>query len=94
MRFPTIHNNGTPAQTLLEQVEKAGGSLRLTINALHEMRPHGRDYYTQGDNALTEAQNEHRDRINALERVYAKLGEIHEHIQDRIDEIEKQKRSR
>jgi hypothetical protein len=82
MRIPTIHLNGTPQKKLFEDACEAMGKIRTAIDALHAMRPHGRDYYPQSDDALTDALHEHESRVRRLRVVLAELEQIAEGITD------------
>ena len=64
MLKPTIHLNGTSSQELSRQLEKVYVACNDLIDALSNARPHGRDYYPQGDSALNEATKEHEARID------------------------------
>ena len=69
MMKPTIHNNGTSRQELLDQVLEAAHRIEDAISALAKAVPNGRDYYPQGPDAIKTAVAEHSERI-------AKLGEV------------------
>jgi len=80
--LPTIHMNGTSARDLLEGLCKAASSLRQAIRDLENAGPNGRDYYTQGPDAMAVAQREHQIRIDMLATVLADLNKISEHVAD------------
>jgi hypothetical protein len=48
MQKPTIHLNGTSADSLLRDDEAAHDAVTQAISALAQVAPHGRDYYVQG----------------------------------------------
>ena len=77
MMAPTIHINGTSQEALSRQLEKVYVACTELIDALSEARPHGRDYYPQGDSALTQATKEHQARIDAVIRIREEALEIH-----------------
>lgn len=85
MKLPTIHLNGTSANALFEQVCDAMGAMRAAIVALDRASPNGRDYYTQGPNALAEAIAEHDERVKRLLSVQRELETLAEHIADQRD---------
>jgi hypothetical protein len=66
MQKPSIHLNGTHPKDML----------RDAINDLSNTRPHGRDYYPQGENALYLAQEEHKIRMEKLQDVLAEVNEL------------------
>lgn len=66
MKFPTIHLNGTGGEALMSDLIETNNALRAAIAALEKMAPNGRDYYPQGNDAISEASKEHRARIDAL----------------------------
>jgi hypothetical protein len=84
MITPTIHLNGTSGAVLLEQQLKALAALRAALDAMIEAYPNGRDYYTQGAGAGTQAQREHEARIAAVVAVVDEYDAIAEAISDQI----------
>ena len=48
---PTIHLNGTSAQSLANQYGHARQKVREALEALQHIETHGRDYYVQGPDA-------------------------------------------
>jgi hypothetical protein len=46
---PIVHNNGTGAQSLVEQSRTVYQLLQQAMDAMAKARPHGRDYYTSED---------------------------------------------
>lgn len=77
---PTIHLNGTPRETLLEQHSLAYTALREAISALQYACPNGRDYYPQGPSAITAALAAHSSRVQTLEAIAAEILAIGEAI--------------
>ena len=61
--LPIIHLNGTSADELVRARQKAIQKLDEALQALAEMRPHGRDYYLEeGRLQIAEAQHTARMR--------------------------------
>lgn len=83
--FPLVHLNGTSGEELFRQAADACAAVRRALEKLHEMRPHGRDYYPQGTAALHAAEIEHAERVGALKGVLKELEEIAENVRDQID---------
>ena len=81
---PTVHLNGTGAETLMRQFEKAGQALRAALQALRDAAPNGRDYYPQGPNALRKAQEDHEARLQRLDAVLREIKELYEHVLDSL----------
>lgn len=95
LRIPTIHLNGTSAESLTEALEKAYSAIGEAKRALQETAPNGRDYYVQtqdrqGD-AIQQASTEHYARLEKLESVRKELVEIVEGIQKQVDDRNRQK---
>ena len=76
MMVPFIHLNGTSHQTLLEQTDAAFRAVTGAIEALQVAAPNHRDYYPRGDAAWRQVLQEHRTRLEALERVRNELNTI------------------
>jgi hypothetical protein len=76
MRFPTIHLNGTSFETLNREYLAAYFAVDAALDALGEVTVHGRDYYVQEGNAVSEAIEEHRERLRALEKIKSDLVQI------------------
>ena len=70
---PTVHLNGTSADSLVNQRLEVVESLRDTLNAIGQAWPHGRDYYVQGPNALEEAQDLWQGRVEVLKTMVADI---------------------
>jgi len=88
IRKPTVHLNGTSAETLFQQNLAAAGALRAAIAALHAAAPHGRDYYVQHDtegDSYSKVRKEHDARVERLRSVLAEVEEIAEHAAEAMD---------
>jgi hypothetical protein len=79
---PSIHLNGSGKEHLLNEVTEAGSALHAAIDALYAATPNGRDYYTQGPDALRQALAEHTSRLSRLESVLKELQQLAEAIDD------------
>lgn len=73
MMVPTLHLNGTSRTELLNEQLNVLQALRLARAAMIAASPNGRDYYPQGKGAFEKAQDEHTDRVRAIEDVLAKV---------------------
>lgn len=67
---PSVHLNGTPREALLAQQREVCMAAQALLAALAASRPHGRDYYVQGDRALAAATEAHTERERAVQKVY------------------------
>jgi len=76
---PSIHLNGTSHTRLREQYTEAYSALRLAEEALMHTRPHARDYYPQGDQAITAAINEHEQRLRLIKKLLDDMRELRMH---------------
>jgi len=85
MRIPSIHMNGTSAESLLESLLEAYSAVNKAVDAVAAAAPNARDYYPQGDNAFVEAREEHRSRLERLQSVQEELMEIAVAVQDQED---------
>ena len=79
---PTIHSNGTTAVELVEQYRAAGQALHQALELLYQMTPHGRDYYSQGADAVTLARHEHEERLAKVRDVLQDLLDLAEHVEE------------
>jgi len=86
MKLPTIHLNGTSANALEQQVDAAIDALCLARAALIETAPNARDYYPQGQGAISQAGVEVRNRLLKLDDVAKELNELQEHIETCVRE--------
>ena len=66
---PSIHLNGTGARGLREQAKEVYSALDTALRAMKQAMPHGRDYYPQGDSALTAARDAHTEMIIMVTRI-------------------------
>ena len=80
MMLPTIHLNGTSADTLLEEIEGAYTALEIAERVLRAAAPNARDYYPTGGSAFVVAACEHLTRVNAIRKVREEVEEILGHL--------------
>jgi len=80
--FPTVHLNGTARQDLLYQFADASIAIQSAIKALEAAYPNGRDYYTQGPDALRKAEKQAKERIERFASVLGEIALLMEHIAD------------
>ena len=73
LTLPTLHLNGTSARSLLSGYEEAYEAVREAIVFVARAYPNGRDYYPQGDTAISEALLEHERRLMLLKAVSDEL---------------------
>lgn len=76
LTVPTVHNNGTSKERLIEALCEATNKLREACTALGECTPNGRDYYVQGNTALGKALDEHRSRLQRIDDVRKELDQL------------------
>lgn len=81
---PTIHLNGTSAQSLANQYGHAREKLREAMEALAHIDVHGRDYYVQGPRVYRLAAEEHSKRYLALSAILDELLEIEIHVSESL----------
>lgn len=74
--FPTVNNNGTFGQELLDQQLEVIEACEALINALRRASPNGRDYVQSGPRALNEASAAHLSCIAAVDDVMKQAREI------------------
>jgi hypothetical protein len=82
MTLPTIHRNGTAPRDLLDGLCDAGRAINDAIKAVCEAGPNGRDYYPQGQAAMSAAQSEHESRLERLRSVLTEIQQLAEHVSD------------
>ena len=70
---PRVHMNGTSRDSLVAALDAAHDTIGQAYESLKQTAPNGRDYYTEGPQAMEKAQDEHRDRLLALHNVQAEL---------------------
>ena len=66
MPMPTVHLNGASRESLVQQRTDVADALRDVEKAIGQAWPHGRDYYTQGPDALSAAQQAWRERVTVV----------------------------
>lgn len=88
MMIPTVHNNGTAGEALVDQNMAALDAVRKAIDAVCEATPNARDYYVQWPEAPEAAKRDHEARVKALTTVRDELAAIVEAVQTQIDERE------
>lgn len=82
---PTIHLNGTSADTLLAETRAAIDALAIARKALADMTVHGRDHYVKADKeSLAKALAEHEARFAAIDRIAAELTDLYLGIRDQV----------
>ena len=86
MITPTIHLNGTSADELIEQLDRAQRAVLDATKALAQAAPNGRDYYPQGATAAVQAIGEHRVRLTALAGIRTDLLAILESVLDQQEQ--------
>ena len=79
---PTIHRNGSDAKQLQDGYEEAGHAVWKAMEAVRATYPNGRDYYPQGETAITVAMRECDARLAKLKEVYDELSALMEHVAD------------
>lgn len=80
--FPTVHMNGTSKRELVESYEKAAYAIAQAQDALSACSPNGRDYYPQGNDAISKAMAEFSQAMEHLEAARLYCYARHEHICD------------
>jgi hypothetical protein len=84
MTKPTIHSNGTSAQSLALQYSEARVAVETALEAMQNAAPNGRDYYVQGAEALDAAIDEHRVRCATLRVLVRDLETLEAHCAEFI----------
>lgn len=82
MIFPTVHLNGSSAETLANDYTTALEALRAAQGALATTAPNARDYYVQDAGAFDRARHEHLRRVEALQDVALQVGMLLENVLD------------
>jgi hypothetical protein len=80
---PSVHLNGTAGDDLLDQQLAAMRALRSAHEALRAAAPNGRDFYPQGPEAFSAAQDDHRAELQVLATLIARHEALAEAIVDR-----------
>ena len=89
---PTIHLNGDSAENLYEGFLNAYHAMTAAITTLENMHPNGRNFYPQGDDALTLAVQQNLDRIRTAQTIRDDVLALAEHCRDVIEEKAKRRR--
>jgi hypothetical protein len=92
--LPTIHLNGTSAESLRDQYETALRATMRAVECLSDAAPNGRDYYTQGPDVGTRAAKEHAERLEKLLAVQRDLQALFEHTQEAVNAEEERRGTR
>lgn len=74
--IPTIHLNGTGADTLIREYRAAYEAIDRAIDALADTTCNGRDFYVQGGSAYYQARDERQAALDKLRDAQAYCGEI------------------
>jgi hypothetical protein len=82
MITPTVNLNGTSGKELFNINLAVVDHLRDTIDALSKACPNGRDYQTAAPGAHRKAVEEHGQRMERLQYVYAEMQTIVESLAD------------
>jgi hypothetical protein len=72
LTIPIVHLNGTSEDELIEQRKKVYQALRVVLEALCKMSPHGRDYYPE-PGLLDRAKVQHLRRVETINRLMAEM---------------------
>lgn len=78
LTVPTVHLNGTSRKELVRALTEAHAAILEAQKKLAETAPHGRDYYVQSAYAITDAIEEHCERMKKLQDVKVELEQIAE----------------
>ncbi len=79
---PTIHLNGSSAETLAHGYTEAIRRVADALEGLARCAPNARDYYVQGDHAFAAASREHLARVAKLEEVLVEVSVLRDHVED------------
>lgn len=83
--IPSIHLNGTSANSLCEEIREAVDTLTVARVALSKMTVHSRDHYIKADkDSFNKARAEHEARFVAIDKIITELGEIYQGIRDQV----------
>jgi hypothetical protein len=82
MKVPTVHLNGTSKDELMRQLGAAISAVHHAGVLLGEAAPNGRDFYTQGAEAINDAKREHEARLTKLHEVWRELTTIADAVSD------------
>ena len=92
--LPTIHMNGTSPEMLRDEYADARTKIADAHEKLASVEFNGRDYYPQGPEAWTAAQDQYRKHLKALSDAADYCLAIAEHCQQAIDEKEQRRNER
>lgn len=67
--IPTVHMNGDTRQSLIDQNMAVYYAADKLLTALDGASPNGRNFYTQGPKAFSDAQTEHTARWVAVNKI-------------------------
>jgi hypothetical protein len=84
MMIPTIHLNGTGAETLMRELNAAIDGIDVAYTAVSHMTVHGRDYYPQGQQAYQVARIEQERRLRCLIEIKNELLEMYLKIEKEV----------
>ena len=76
MIHPTIHMNGSGEENLRRDYCDASDALQTAFDVLKRTGPNGRDYYTQGPEALYHAITEHDARLRRIDEVKGEIDRL------------------
>ncbi len=82
LAIPSIHLNGTSAETLLSETKHTLQAVSRAIEALCLFPPNARDYYVQGPEAFLVAHQQYEVRLEKLKSIRRELQAIFEAIED------------
>lgn len=82
--LPTIHLNGTGAQTLFDEYRTAMKAVRLAASVLTSATCNARDFYPQGDAAWARARDERADAFRKLQELEEYLTAWASHAADHL----------
>ena len=77
---PTIHFNGTSAQSLLENYTNVLEKVRELGLSMTKIYPHGRDYYPQGQLAILMAMDEWKNMNSTISGLESEMIEMVEYL--------------
>lgn len=80
--IPTIHMNGTSAESLINDAMAAYQAVGKALDAMRHVTPNLRDYYIKGEKAGLKARNDHAARQKMLSDIREDLETIITGIQD------------
>jgi hypothetical protein len=82
--LPTIHLNGTSAESLLDEYRAAMKAMQAAAQALYSCTCNARDFYPQGDAAWIQARGERADAFRKLHELEQYLGAWAEHAAEHL----------